>query len=60
VSSPNVLRNHGAGLLDPKDEGTVTPQNTGTTHPVSQHYVPENLKLHQQHCKSLSAHIPKL
>jgi len=26
VSSPNALRDHSAGLLDPKDEGTVTPQ----------------------------------
>jgi len=26
VSSPNILRDHSAGLPDSKDEGTVTPQ----------------------------------
>jgi hypothetical protein len=48
------------GLLGPKNEYTITLQNSGTTHPVSQHYIPENMKLHLQHCNSPEAPILKL
>jgi hypothetical protein len=68
VNGPCVLTHHSAfffrvqgvkkkvilpGLLDPKNEYTITLQNTGTTHPVSQHYIAQNLKLHLQHLTAL-------
>lgn len=46
--------------LTPKMKALWPLKHWNTTHPVSQHYIPENVKLHQQHFKRLTAPTLKL
>jgi hypothetical protein len=43
MSSSSILRGHSAFIFGVKQSSTVVPQNIGTTHPVPQCHIPEDL-----------------
>ena len=54
---PSSLGSHSPGLLDPEDEGTMTLQMSGTTYPVTQRHLPEDLNPQQHWCENLKSRM---
>jgi hypothetical protein len=59
---PNILKDHrafvcGFVLFDPGDEGTMIFDTVGTTKPMTQDHILEELNFQQHHCENLTSCI---
>jgi len=52
---PSSLGSNSPGLLDPEDEGIMTLHMSGTTYPVTQRHLPEDMNPQQHFCKNLKS-----